>query len=816
MANPGQASQEDVEIFDPSKPPAWRGPSAGHVAPSNPSEDAEIYTPGQRPQWMQQVPITPKPASRLESVTEQSADPLERELAQIRAGRDPQAGMASGTAAVERGLNTALFNIPRHIETAVITASNQGLTPFSSAGRQAYVKNLETLKAIEEARAAQHPIAQFAGTGAGLVGSLALPMGWLGKATQAGKLGAAGAGAGLGGVSGYLEQLSPEDAATGAGLGAVGGVVARPLAGVLGRVASNVAPMFGRGAVTSSGELTPKAMEMIRNTTDLPTEAIQAMAPQFASVMQTKGINPAAVREAILQAQGAPPSRQLVTGIRAPGAARDVAQESTEAARNAILERAQALTGEIPSPQAIAQMLQESQTVAHTAASQQYARAFAHSGEFAPSVGTGILPSVERALQSGTNLPSLQEIRISPNLPQTNAALNHLTQRFTPGVVSGPVDMAAMERTRQTLNDMRRSAQGSDKQIMQNIMQGFDNHLVNSLDNALFSGNGQQALADMRSARRMWADLQGTYYSSADRADQAVRNALKNFQVNQKWENGRLVPDLDPATAQSAQGVLNGNLINKPFGTALYNKLQGIIGTTPERAEALNAHIRDRALFGGAGEDLNKIARNINNFLDPRGPNSQLAPKVFNPDQINQLRQLSEAIKIIQRTPVTERDPNVVSRTYSFLKSLVLPVATGFIHSPVAGVVAYAAQQPFSVAREAARNIGARSAERAGAPGIRSYIPTQSLIPFAGSVPPAYTAFQELLDGAPEGQSGQPRPQRAAGGKVSENDTHERLVGRLMSLADKAKKTTQKSTEGLLEAPDEAIVHALKVADNVI
>jgi hypothetical protein len=62
----------------------------------------------------------------------------------------------------------------------------------------------------------------------------------------------------------------------------------------------------------------------------------------------------------------------------------------------------------------------------------------------------------------------------------------------------------------------------------------------------------------------------------------------------------------------------------------------------------------------------------------------------------------------------------------------------------------------------------------------------------------------------------EPRPQRASGGKVSENDIHEQLVGRLMSLAEKAKKTTQKSTEPLLNAPDEAIVHALKVADNVI
>jgi hypothetical protein len=79
----------------------------------------------------------------------------------------------------------------------------------------------------------------------------------------------------------------------------------------------------------------------------------------------------------------------------------------------------------------------------------------------------------------------------------------------------------------------------------------------------------------------------------------------------------------------------------------------------------------------------------------------------------------------------------------------------------------------------------------------------------------AKTAQYGYLGGVP-GALSEPRPQRAAGGKVNEGDIHERLVGRLMDLADKAKKTTQKSTEGLLEAPDEAIVHALKVADNVI
>jgi len=820
MAGSDQASQEDVEIFDPSKPPAWRGPSSGSVAPSKPSEDSEIYTPGQRPQWMQQIPTPPKPASRLAGVTEESADPLEKELAQIRAGRDPQAGTAPWTAGMERALNAALFNIPRHIETAALTAINQGKTPLTAAGREAYVKNLETLRAIDEARAGQSPYASTAGTGAGIVGSLAVPaLGWAGRASQAGKLGAAATGAGLGAASGYLEELNPEEALTGAGVGAGVGLVTRAIPGVtsgLGRLASNIR---GNAATDMAGNLTPAAMSAIQKAApDMSVEAIQAMAPQFAATMRTKGINDAAVREAILQAQGAPLSRQLATGMRAPEAASQVAEDATEAARKAALERARALTGEAPSPEAVAQMLQESQTATHTAASQQYGRAFAQPGVFSAKVGTDLLPGIEQHLNSvrtptGQSLPSVPEIRINPDFVQSNNALKFLEQRFAPGTIPGELDMPAMERARQALGGMRSSAQGSDKIMMQNIINGFDNHLVNSLDASLFSGNGQQAIADIKKARKMWADLQNTYYSTSDRASQVVNNALKNFQVNQKWVNGVRVPDLDPATAQAAQGVLNGNLINKPFGTALYNKLQGIIGQTPEGAAALNAHIRNEALFRGAGNDLGKISKNIDSFLDPRGANHLLAPKVFSPDQINQLQQLSQAIKIIQSNPQTARDPNIVSRTYSFLKSLAIPGFTGLFHGPVGSVVAYAAQQPYLAAKEVARNVGARTSERAGAPGTPSYIPVQAIAPFVGSLPGSYMAATG--EGEPSSPT-EPRPQRASGGKVSENDIHEQLVGRLMSLAEKAKKTTQKSTEPLLNAPDEAIVHALKVADNVI
>tara|TARA_R110000868_G_scaffold140583_1_gene356343 strand:+ start:10015 stop:11691 length:1677 start_codon:yes stop_codon:yes gene_type:complete len=58
------------------------------------------------------------------------------------------------------------------------------------------------------------------------------------------------------------------------------------------------------------------------------------------------------------------------------------------------------------------------------------------------------------------------------------------------------------------------------------------------------------------------------------------------------------------------------------------------------------------------------------------------------------------------------------------------------------------------------------------------------------------------------------RIQRASGGRTGQN--HEQLVNRLMTMAKQAKKATDESTEPLLNAPDEAIVKALDVAQQAI
>jgi hypothetical protein len=74
----------------------------------------------------------------------------------------------------------------------------------------------------------------------------------------------------------------------------------------------------------------------------------------------------------------------------------------------------------------------------------------------------------------------------------------------------------------------------------------------------------------------------------------------------------------------------------------------------------------------------------------------------------------------------------------------------------------------------------------------------------------------QVVQGQINEQSPDDRAPRKTGGKVSDSAKHERLLGRLMALTEKAKRTEEASTKPLLNAPDEAIVHALHVANAAI
>ena len=80
-------------------------------------------------------------------------------------------------------------------------------------------------------------------------------------------------------------------------------------------------------------------------------------------------------------------------------------------------------------------------------------------------------------------------------------------------------------------------------------------------------------------------------------------------------------------------------------------------------------------------------------------------------------------------------------------------------------------------------------------------------------MPPGYDKDgNEIAEPAPRTSGG--RVAFARGGKI--DDGHERLVNRLMRMAEQAKKASNEVTEPLLKAPDEHIVKALAIAQKAI
>jgi hypothetical protein len=108
-----------------------------------------------------------------------------------------------------------------------------------------------------------------------------------------------------------------------------------------------------------------------------------------------------------------------------------------------------------------------------------------------------------------------------------------------------------------------------------------------------------------------------------------------------------------------------------------------------------------------------------------------------------------------------------------------------------------------------------RPFEQAAASGAQEHLAGGKLGTKTTSYVPQVVAAYDALSGPNtmrESTGG--RIERASGGRTSQGQ--EQLVQRLMAMAKRAKVATDKTTEPLLNAPDEAIVKALDVAQQAI
>ena len=723
-------------------------------------------------------------------------------------------------------LNTALFNVPSHIAAGATYL--RGEKPYSEVYKEQ--------KAYEEALARRSPTASKVGTATGFVGGLAMPLGPLARAGQAAKAvvapragelagraaEASTTGALLSGAGSYIESGGPfstdedavkkaaRDAAVGAGAGAV-------LGPAIGGIASRLAKK--PSVVDDAGNLTPQANRVVEEAfgSRLSPEDIQRIRPQLEEVMGQKGISVAAAREALLKAEGIEPSRSIVTGKRAPEAAAPAAEEAAMAAREKIAETGQAMAGPRPAESAVAKALYQTERDYYNMAKAQYDKTFSHPGYFAEDFTDLVAPAVRNELNT-RNLPTdFTRLPQYTYAPQALKLLDDVASGNMP--LNQPINMRNLDEVNKGLNTLWAKASGEDRVAIQAMKKGFMNSIDEALKNNLFyagtiddearramekafgrrmsTPEGTKLTEDMQKSRDLWSIYRQTFYGK-DAANQVFRKAFDKF----KEPDGTMTSFPEAAAAESAQGIINSNLLKGRMGTQVYEKLESALGKGSPGMEAVDRYIKNYAF--DFQNNLANLPKRIDDFLSP--DNISLAKKVFTPAEISQMRRLSEATKIINARKVSEQEKeSMFVRASKRLAPAVLGGIAGSFHGIPGSIMgSIAAESLGSGVRGLAKSMQI-GAEKAGAPVVRPdvFIPAP-----VRNIPGMYPEDKETGYGLPPDRIG-----RADGGKVMSAEAH---ADRLVGMAERAKNMLGKETKPLLNTPDEHVAKALEIANRHI
>ena len=318
------------------------------------------------------------------------------------------------------------------------------------------------------------------------------------------------------------------------------------------------------------------------------------------------------------------------------------------------------------------------------------------------------------------------------------------------------------------------------------------------------------ALDDARGMTRQFDPATGTQriiYGDADKVLDAIEAEIRARQsapVSVPGPNGQLVPSIYHnlegfdglkkfiGQFQSGQGV---SALQNAAVTKLYNSvLDAIHG--PANAPIHPDYAKVMEKYATASKQLSEISSTFGTGA-----------------RVNDSAALAKILKEYKKNgggdllaELTKKDPTIPFRLAGHTLSEFIPggirgalnftsgVGTGMVNPlyPVAQVAASSPRLMGNLNYIAGRFIGAKPPP----------IATQG----------AYRAGEAVSGLQPPDN----RMERKSGGNVSNDAAHDHLVARLMNLAEKAKRGENATTKPLLNAPDEAIVKALGIANAAI
>jgi hypothetical protein len=699
--------------------------------------------------------------------------------------------------------------IPDELKTAYYSAGQMGAfsLPTYAAAKLSQKKDQSFDEALNEQRAyvdalqRQNPKSSLAGSTAGLVGGMFVPLGPVGAAGKLAARGAEAIGAGavgkaaasgstMGGILGAgssaaekyaTDKFTPEEIAKDAAIGAVGG-------GILGPVAEKI---IGRS------------------------------------------VSPAdAAKTELLASQGITPSKEMITGIRAAeGAPRTTADKMAEEARNVLAQKVEGMRNPDVSPNAAAELIGSSGIASREAAQQPYKTLKGVEGSFnfgEDGAASHVLPFVAEKLKSAEINPLFKEL--PKNYPGANTALDTLNLHLN-DIASREANptMAEIMQMKDEISKARGSVRGvDDSKATEAIIRGFKDAVYDAVSKGKYEASPQSTLTagvELARADKGWSQFVKDYQPKAGVESSPIRRILSQFaDPNTKY----MAKEITPEMAQAAQTEIDKFITHPRVGPSLYNRMERMIGSGTPGMDTFNASIINKMLTA-EGNDISKLPTQIQRYTTPQALPVTLKAMGAKEGQLNTLaahasdsaetaaakqkvldtQKLGQAIDIISKRPGTPDEKQ--SMIVAAVKKYALPLAgaaVGLPHGTEALLYGLVGKSASDIGSGIGSIRGA-VAQRAGAPRTVQPETAGSSIPVGrAEMTPIIQNIPGMVPVQEEPNYGIPKT-RATGGRVTTSS-------QLMAAMDRAGKKDVQNTKPLLQSTDTAVAKALEIANQHI
>jgi hypothetical protein len=592
-------------------------------------------------------------------------------------------------------------------------------------------------------------------------------------------------------------------------------------------MASGLTRLFtsGRPVIDETGNLTAEAVKIARSAGYSPDE-IQRLAPQLQQVFEQRGLTVPAAREAKFREFGVEPKPGMVTkdsdqlakeqkfGDYTPQTA-----QMTQAAEDFVGGAQAPLRDAIDAAVARGQA---GATAMNTKIKQAYdeARTLAETGSFSKESITDL---GEKLRVNWASNPKTMNLYANDAASDAAKKLDSVLGAPLPSNIPGVANVVnrtfeSVEGGRRVLNDALSAAKTkTDRAAIRRLVDDFDDHVERSINNGAFSGD-PKVLDAWKDARKLFSEYQRKF--GIRKTGEESGSLLKAI-----IEGNKTSEDV----ANMMFNFAKGDPSMKGSALKTWNELRRALGpNAPELENIKKSFVLEIMRPNEASQKgFSQVANQVDTFL--KGNAASFSRRVLSPAERAGLARYSAMMKEAGRTPDPGSNPRLglMGQSFSAIIPPTLSAAAGYLGyldpamATVLGTMGAIGGRMGAV--KGSDLMAARAANRPPPDVPRGYtFPSARVAPVMGAqavpgleqtIPPVFEEFERRQQLAPEEmRASGGRVGRANGGRVGVDVEADALI----RAAERSKKDFNKTTEPLLNTPDNHIAKALEVANRAI